>query len=47
MMMKIQIKELAQMGLLTIYQLVPQDHLVRKLEVAIYFPFISPLVGDL
>ncbi len=46
-MMMNQIKDREQMELLTIYLLVPQDHLVRKLEVSIYFPFIYPLVGDL
>ena len=33
--------------MLTIEQLVPQDHLLRKLDAAIDFSFIYPLVEDL
>lgn len=47
MMSKNQINEQEQMEMLMIEQLVPQDHLVRKLGAAIDFPFIYPLVGDL
>ncbi len=38
MMMKNQVNEREQMELLTIKQLILQDHLVRKLEAAIDFP---------
>ena len=47
MMTKNQINEREQMEMLTIEQLVPQDHLVRKLDAAIDFSFIYPLVEDL
>ncbi|MBP1915301.1 hypothetical protein J2Z23_002259 [Lederbergia galactosidilyticus] len=33
-----------QLEMLTIEQLAPQDHLVRKLDAAIDFSFIYPLV---
>lgn len=36
-----------QLEMITIDQLVPQDHLVRKLDAAIDFSFIYPLVEDL
>jgi len=35
-----------QLEMITIDQVVPQDHLVRKLEAAIDFSFIYPLVED-
>ncbi len=44
MMTKNQINEREQLEMLTIEQLVPQDHLVRKLDAAIDFSFIYPLV---
>ena len=47
MMTKNQVNEREQLEMLTIEQLVPQDHLVRKLEAAIDFPFIYLLVVDL
>ena len=47
MMTKNQINEREQLEMLTIEQLVPQDHLVRKLDTAIDFSFIYPLVEDL
>ncbi|HDM0227263.1 TPA: IS5/IS1182 family transposase, partial [Staphylococcus aureus] len=47
MMTKNQINEREQLEMLTIDQLVPQDHLVRKLEAAIDFSFIYPLVENL
>ena len=47
MMTKNQINEREQLEMLTIEQLVPQDHLVRKLDAAIDFFFIYPLVEDL
>ncbi|UED79935.1 IS1182 family transposase [Lysinibacillus sp. CD3-6] len=47
MMSKNQINERDQLEMLTIDQLVPQDHLVRKLEAAIDFSFIYPLVENL
>ncbi|WP_110928883.1 IS1182 family transposase [Bacillus massiliglaciei] len=47
MMTKNQISERDQMEMITIEQLVPQDHLVRKLESAIDFSFIYPLVESL
>ncbi|AVK96640.1 transposase [Lysinibacillus sphaericus] len=47
MMSKNQINEREQLEILTIDQLVPQDHLVRKLEAAIDFSFIYPLVENL
>ena len=46
-MTKNQINEREQLEMLTIDQLVPQDHLVRKLEAAIDFSFIYPLVENL
>ncbi len=46
-MTKNQINEREQLEMLTIDQLVPQDHLVRKLEAAIDFSFIYPYVGNL
>jgi len=46
MMSKNQINEREQLEMLTIDQLVPQDHLVRKLEAAIDFSFIYPLVEN-
>lgn len=36
-----------QLEMITIDQLVPQDHLVRKLDAAIDFSFIYPIVEDL
>ncbi|OLN21318.1 hypothetical protein BTO30_15620 [Domibacillus antri] len=36
-----------QLEVIALDQLVPQDHLVRKLEAAIDFSFIYPLVEDL
>jgi hypothetical protein len=36
-----------QLEMITIDQLVPQDHLVRKIESAIDFSFIYPLVENL
>ncbi|MFC0475561.1 IS1182 family transposase [Robertmurraya beringensis] len=47
MMTKNQFNEREQFEMLAIDQLVPQDHLVRKLESAIDFSFIYPLVKDL
>ena len=47
MMTKNQINERGQLEILTIEQLVPQDHLVRKLNAAIDFFFIYPLVENL
>ena len=44
MMTKNQINEREQLEMLAIEQLVPQDHLVRKLDAAIDFTFIYPLV---
>ncbi len=46
MMTKNQINEREQLEMLTIDQLVPEDHLVRKLEATIDFPFIYPLVKN-
>ncbi|MCM3358941.1 hypothetical protein [Psychrobacillus sp. MER TA 171] len=43
MMTKNQTNEREQLEILTIEQLVPQDHLVRKLDEAIDFSFIYPL----
>ncbi|WP_275898292.1 hypothetical protein [Peribacillus alkalitolerans] len=40
MMTKNQINEREQLEMLAIEQLVPQDHLVRKLDAAIDFTFI-------
>ncbi len=47
MMTKNQINEREQLEMLAIEQLVPQDHLVRKLDAAIDFTFIYPLVEHL
>jgi transposase len=47
MMTKNQFNEREQLEMLAIDQLVPQDHLVRKIESAIDFSFIYPLVKDL
>lgn len=44
MMTKNQINEREQFEMLTIEQLVPHDHLVRKLDAALDFSFIYPLV---
>ncbi len=46
-MEKNQINERDQIEMITIDQLVPQDHLVRKLESAIDFSFIYPLAEPL
>jgi len=40
MMTKNQVNERDQLEILTIEQLVPQDHLVRKLDAALDFSFI-------
>ncbi len=42
MMTKNQINEREQLEILAIEQLVPQDHLVRKLDAVIDFTFIYP-----
>lgn len=47
MMTKNHNHERDQIEMITIDQLVPQDHLVRKLEAAIDFSFIYPLVESL
>jgi transposase len=47
MMTKNQINEREQLEMITIEQLVPKDHLVRKLDAAIDFNFIYPLVEHL
>jgi transposase len=47
MMTRNQSNEREQLEMLTIDQLVPDDHLVRKLESAIDFLFIYPLVKNL
>ena len=47
MMTKNQINEREQLELLTIEQFVPTNHLVRKLDAAIDFSFIYPLVDNL
>jgi transposase len=47
MMTRNQSNEREQLEKLTIDQLVPDDHLVRKLESAIDFSFIYPLVKNL
>ncbi|BDH62954.1 transposase [Lysinibacillus sp. PLM2] len=47
MMTKNQINEREQFEMITIEQLVPKDHLVRKLDAAIDFKFIYPLVEHL
>ena len=47
MMTKNQINEREQLEILTIEQLVPANHLVRKLDAAIDFSFIHPLVENL
>jgi hypothetical protein len=39
--------ECEQLEMLTINQLVPKDHLVRKIESTIDFSFIYPLVENL
>ena len=36
-----------QLEMITLDQIVPQEHLVRKLEAAIDFSFIYPLVENL
>ncbi len=46
MMTRNQSNDRAQLEKLTIDQLVPDDHLVRKLEAAIDFSFIYPLVEN-
>ena len=35
-----------QLEMITLEQLVPENHLVRKVEAAIDFSFIYPLVED-
>lgn len=35
-----------QLEMITLEQLVPQDHLVRKIEQALDFSFIYPLVEN-
>ncbi|MBD8038842.1 IS1182 family transposase [Solibacillus sp. A46] len=47
MMTKNQMNERNQLEMLTIEQLVPENHLVRKLEAAIDFSFVYPLVENL
>ncbi len=47
MMTKNQANEREQLEMLTIDQLVPENHLVRKLESAIDFSFIYPMVEHL
>ncbi|WP_421663038.1 IS1182 family transposase [Lysinibacillus telephonicus] len=47
MMSKNQINERDQIEMITIEELVPKDHLVRKLESAIDYSFIYPLVEPL
>ena len=47
MMTKNQINEREQLEILTIEQLVPPNHLVRKLDAATDFSFIYPLVENL
>jgi len=47
MMTKNQMNQREQLEILTIEQLVPHDHLARKLDAAIDFSFIYPLVEDL
>ena len=46
-MTKNQINEREQLEILTIEQLVPSNHLVRKLEAALDFSFIYPIVEPL
>ena len=46
-MTKNQINEREQLEILTIEQLVPANHLLRKLDAAIDFSFIYPLVENL
>ena len=46
-MTKNQINEREQLEILTIEQLVPANHLVRKLDATIDFSFIYPLVENL
>ncbi|WP_336047179.1 transposase, partial [Solibacillus ferritrahens] len=47
MMTKNQMNERNQLEMLTIEQLVPENHLVRKLDAAIDFSFVYPLVENL
>lgn len=47
MMTKNQVNGRHQLEMLTIEQLVPENHLVRKLDAAIDFSFIYPLVENL
>lgn len=47
MMTKNQNVERDQIEMITIDELVPQDHLVRKLEATIDFSFIYPVVEPL
>ncbi|WP_052461684.1 hypothetical protein [Sporosarcina koreensis] len=47
MMKKKQVNERKQMEILAVEQLVPPNHLVRKLDAAIDFSFICPLVENL
>ena len=47
MMTRNQINERDQLEMLSIEQLVPENHLVRKLDAAIDFSFIYPLVENL
>ena len=47
MMTKNQINEREQLEILTIEQLVPPNHLVRKLDAALDFSFIYPIVEPL
>lgn len=47
MMTKNQNVERDQIEMITIDELIPQDHLVRKLEATIDFSFIYPLVEPL
>ena len=47
MMTKNQVNERDQLEILTIEQLVPQDHLVRKLDATLDFSFVYPLVENL
>jgi transposase len=47
MMTKYHSHECEQLEMLTIAQLVPEDHLVRKLESTIDFSFVYPWVENL
>ena len=47
MMTRNQTNERNHLEMLSIEQLVPENHLVRKLDAAIDFSFIYPLVGNL